>query len=91
MASMLLHGEYAQFNDSFNKKTAAILKTSKQETTTCKMIAPITGKFRKQVMKDIAIALTLGGVSGYVFWNSYHVPTAARRNAYYAKLEASKQ
>lgn len=38
MASMLLHGEYAQFNDSFNKKTAAILKTSKQETTTCSKV-----------------------------------------------------
>lgn len=55
------------------------------------MIAPITGKLRKQVTKDIVISLGLGFGSGYVFWHTYHLPIAARRDAYYAKLEASKQ
>lgn len=55
------------------------------------MIAPIAGKFRKQVMKDIAIALGLGAIGGAAWWNLYHIPNAQRRDAYYAKLEASKQ
>jgi cytochrome c oxidase subunit 7 len=55
------------------------------------MIAPIAGKFRKQVIKDITISLVLGAAGGAAWWSLYHVPTAARRDAYYAKLEASKQ
>lgn len=55
------------------------------------MIAPITGKFRKQVIKDIVIALTLGAAGGAAYWSLYHTPNAVRRDAYYAKLEASKQ
>ncbi|KAG2217191.1 hypothetical protein INT45_005400 [Circinella minor] len=38
------------------------------------MIAPITGKFP----------------GGYAYWQLYHLPNIARRDAYYAKLEASK-
>jgi cytochrome c oxidase subunit 7 len=55
------------------------------------MIAPIAGKFRKQVIKDISISLVLGAAGGAAWWNLYHVPNAVRRDAYYAKLEASKQ
>ncbi|KAI8345319.1 hypothetical protein EDC96DRAFT_521795 [Choanephora cucurbitarum] len=55
------------------------------------MIAPIAGKFRKQIIKDIAISLSLGAVGGAAWWNLYHLPKAAQRDAYYAKLEASKQ
>ncbi|KAI8973507.1 hypothetical protein BDF20DRAFT_656620 [Mycotypha africana] len=55
------------------------------------MIAPIAGKFRKQIIKDISIALALGGAGGAAWWNLYHIPQAQRRDAYYAKLEASKQ
>jgi cytochrome c oxidase subunit 7 len=55
------------------------------------MIAPIAGKFRKQIIKDIAISLTLGAAGGALWWNGYHLPNAERRDAYYAKLEASKQ
>ena len=54
------------------------------------MIAPITGKFRKQVIKDITIALTLGTAGGYAYWQLYRLPNIARRDAYYAKLEANK-
>ena len=54
------------------------------------MIAPITGKFRKQVIKDIAISLSLGAVGGAAWWQLYHLPNVVRRDAYYAKLEASK-
>jgi cytochrome c oxidase subunit 7 len=60
-------------------------------TQNLKMIAPITGKFRKQVVKDIAISLVLGAAGGAAWWNLYHIPKAAQRDAYYAKLEASKQ
>ncbi|KAI8881759.1 hypothetical protein K501DRAFT_286229 [Backusella circina FSU 941] len=55
------------------------------------MIAPIAGKFRKQVIKDISISLVLGAAGGAAWWNLYHLPNAQRRDAYYAKLEASKQ
>ncbi|KAF1804258.1 COX9, subunit VIIa of cytochrome c oxidase [Mucor lusitanicus] len=55
------------------------------------MIAPIAGKFRKQVIKDITISLTLGAAGGAAWWNLYHIPNVQRRDAYYAKLEASKQ
>lgn len=54
------------------------------------MIAPITGKFRKLFLKDLTIALTLGGVAGAAWWNLYHLPQVQRRDAFYAKLEASK-
>lgn len=55
------------------------------------MIAPITGKFRRQVIKDISLGLGLGALGGAAWWNLYHLPKAAQRDAYYAKLEASKQ
>ncbi|KAI9486627.1 MAG: hypothetical protein EXX96DRAFT_473340 [Benjaminiella poitrasii] len=55
------------------------------------MIGAITGKFRKQAMKDIGIALGLGFAGGAAWWNLYHIPNAQKRDAYYAKLEASKQ
>ncbi|KAI8647163.1 hypothetical protein BD408DRAFT_335467 [Parasitella parasitica] len=55
------------------------------------MIAPIAGKFRKQVIKDISISLVLGAVGGAAWWKLYHIPNVQRRDAYYAKLEASKQ
>lgn len=54
------------------------------------MIAPITGKFRKQFAKDLSIALTLGGVAGACWWHLYHLPMVRRRDAYYARLEANK-
>lgn len=54
------------------------------------MIAPITGKFRKLFLKDLTIALTLGGIAGAGWWNLYHLPQVQRRDAFYAKLEASK-
>ncbi|KAI9316766.1 hypothetical protein BX666DRAFT_2027589 [Dichotomocladium elegans] len=57
---------------------------------TFQMIAPITGKFRKLFIKDLTIALSLGGAGGAAWWNLYHLPNVARRDAYYAKLEASK-
>ncbi|KAI9031761.1 hypothetical protein CLU79DRAFT_694321 [Phycomyces nitens] len=54
------------------------------------MIAPIAGKFRKQVIRDISISLVLGGVGGAAWWNLYHLPKVHARDAYYIKLEASK-
>lgn len=55
------------------------------------MIAPITGKYRKQFVKDLSIALTLGGIAGACWWHLYHLPMVRRRDAYYARLEASKK
>jgi cytochrome c oxidase subunit 7 len=55
-----------------------------------KMIAPITGKLRNQFFKDLTISLVLGAAGGAAWWNLYHIPNVQRRDAYYAKLEASK-
>ncbi|KAI8075291.1 hypothetical protein BC940DRAFT_229921 [Gongronella butleri] len=55
------------------------------------MVAPITGKLKKLFIKDITISLGLGAVGGAIWWNLYHIPNVQRRDAYYAKLEASKQ
>ncbi|KAI7898812.1 uncharacterized protein BX663DRAFT_523557 [Cokeromyces recurvatus] len=55
------------------------------------MIGAITGKFRKQAIKDITISLVLGFSGGAAWWNLYHIPNVQKRDAYYAKLEASKQ
>ncbi|KAI8370550.1 uncharacterized protein BYT42DRAFT_502676 [Radiomyces spectabilis] len=55
------------------------------------MIAPITGKFRRQIIRDIAISLTLGGTAGAAWWNLYHIPNIKRRDALYAKLEANNK
>ncbi|ORY93524.1 hypothetical protein BCR43DRAFT_462599 [Syncephalastrum racemosum] len=54
------------------------------------MIQPIVGKFRKALVRDIAIALTLGAVAGATFWRAWHIPNVRARDAYYAKLEANK-
>ncbi|KAL1926180.1 hypothetical protein VTP01DRAFT_6045 [Rhizomucor pusillus] len=54
------------------------------------MIAPIVGKFRKQFIKDLIIAGSLASTGGYVWWHHYHIPSVQRRDAFYAKLEASK-
>lgn len=71
--------------------TPLIFFPSPLSLVTLKMIAPITGKLRKLVIKDITIALTLGAAGGAAWWNFYHNPNVKRRDAYYAKLEASKQ
>ncbi|KAJ8661073.1 hypothetical protein O0I10_003296 [Lichtheimia ornata] len=47
-------------------------------------------EFRKLFLKDLTIALTLGGIAGAGWWNLYHLPQVQRRDAFYAKLEASK-
>ncbi|ORE01310.1 cytochrome-c oxidase, subunit VIIa [Rhizopus microsporus var. microsporus] len=55
------------------------------------MVAPITGTLRKKIIRDISVSLAIGFGAGYYFWHTYHIPSLDRRNAYYAKLEASKQ
>ncbi|ORX42787.1 hypothetical protein DM01DRAFT_1296286 [Hesseltinella vesiculosa] len=55
------------------------------------MIAPITGKLKKLFIKDLTISFALGGAAGAIWWSGYHVPNAKRRDAFYAKLEASKE
>lgn len=65
-------------------------KQKKPHSSILTMIAPITGKFRKLLIKDLAISFTLGGIGGAAWWQLYHLPNVARRDAFYAKLEASK-
>ncbi|RGB37648.1 hypothetical protein C1646_756610 [Rhizophagus diaphanus] len=54
-------------------------------------IAPITGKLRKTLITDIAIAFGLGIGGGYAYWYGIHVPVEQKRENLYAKLAREKQ
>lgn len=54
-------------------------------------IAPITGKLRKTLITDIAIAFGLGIGGGYAYWYGIHVPVDQKRENFYAKLAREKQ
>ncbi|EOQ99508.1 hypothetical protein E3P92_03257 [Wallemia ichthyophaga] len=54
-------------------------------------IAPITGKFRKGVIRDISVSLGLGTALGYAYWHIFHIPKATRRDQFYLKLAAEKE
>jgi len=54
-------------------------------------IAPITGKLRKTLITDIAIAFGLGIGGGYAYWYGIYVPSNQKKENYYAKLAREKQ
>ena len=54
-------------------------------------IAPITGKLRKTLITDIAIAFGLGISGGYAYWYGVHLPSVQQRDSYYAKLARERQ
>ncbi|KAI9226274.1 MAG: hypothetical protein DHS80DRAFT_19007 [Piptocephalis tieghemiana] len=54
-------------------------------------IAPIKGGLKRRAFFDIAIGLSLGTAAGYGYWYGWRLPAVARREAYYAKLNAEKE
>ncbi|KAN0088392.1 cytochrome-c oxidase [Tylopilus felleus] len=53
-------------------------------------IAPITGRLRKGLWRDISVALGLGLGAGYAFWYGYHLKAVQRREEYYLKIEQER-
>ncbi|EIM21751.1 hypothetical protein E3Q22_03800 [Wallemia mellicola] len=54
-------------------------------------IAPITGKFRKSVIRDISVSLGLGTALGYAYWWGVHLPANSQRDQFYLKLAKEKE
>lgn len=54
-------------------------------------IAPITGTLRKKIITDITIGFGCGFVLATGYWYLEHKPVVARREAFYAKLNAQKE
>ncbi|KAJ1561267.1 hypothetical protein HK405_004425 [Cladochytrium tenue] len=55
-------------------------------------IAPITGRFRNRVVRDLVLSLSIGSAAGYAFWTLYHQPAINKYKAYdaYATEEIRK-
>ncbi|RCH96780.1 hypothetical protein CU097_006284 [Rhizopus azygosporus] len=88
-AQLFLFSLHRLFNTTY--QSAFIPHFSSSLIKLITMVAPITGTLRKKIIRDISVSLTIGFGAGYYFWHTYHIPSLERRNAYYAKLEASKQ
>lgn len=54
-------------------------------------IAPITGTLRKKIITDITVGFGCGFVIANLYWYGEHKPNLARREAFYAKLQAQKE
>ncbi|KAI1203276.1 hypothetical protein F5X97DRAFT_283994 [Nemania serpens] len=53
-------------------------------------IKPITGKLKRGLVTDLAIALGIGTAMGSAYWYGYHMPRTHARDAFYKKLEAER-
>lgn len=49
-------------------------------------IAPITGRFKSRVFRDIFASSILGTFFGYVWWYGFHVPAFKKFESYNAKV-----
>lgn len=54
-------------------------------------IAPIVGKFRRSIIRDIALCLTTGTGLAFAWWQFEHVAKFNRIDNYYKNLAASKE
>jgi len=53
-------------------------------------LAPIVGKYRRQITRDIVGSLSVAVVSGYAFWYLHHVPKFDQMDAYYRALKEKR-
>ncbi|KAJ3104670.1 hypothetical protein HDU96_008851 [Phlyctochytrium bullatum] len=51
-------------------------------------IAPIVGRFRSRVIRDLVGSITLGIGFGYTFWIFYHEPSFKQWKKYDAEVAA---
>lgn len=58
-------------------------------------LAPITGRFRSRLYRDLVGSITVGVGFAYLFWNGYHKPKMNKFNAFdaanKAKIEAEEK
>ncbi|KAJ3092650.1 hypothetical protein HK102_004889 [Quaeritorhiza haematococci] len=50
-------------------------------------IAPITGRFRKRIVKDLFFSISIGTAFAVYFWNGVHVPYVQERVTYINKVK----
>ncbi|KIJ55305.1 hypothetical protein M422DRAFT_239932 [Sphaerobolus stellatus SS14] len=53
-------------------------------------IAPITGKLRKSIWRDLTIAMGLGVAGAYWYWYGSHLKYLKKKEDFYLKLEKQK-
>ncbi|KAJ3103016.1 hypothetical protein HDU97_010454 [Phlyctochytrium planicorne] len=51
-------------------------------------IAPIVGRFRSRVIRDLVGSITLGVGLGYTYWLGFHEPAVQQWKAYDAQVAA---
>ncbi|KAJ3200565.1 hypothetical protein HDU67_002003, partial [Dinochytrium kinnereticum] len=51
-------------------------------------IAPITGRFKGRVVRDLVLSITSGVALGYAYWYGSHEPAFKEWKAYDAKVAA---
>ncbi|KAI9335418.1 hypothetical protein DFJ73DRAFT_629429 [Zopfochytrium polystomum] len=51
-------------------------------------IAPITGRFKSRVIRDLFISVPAGTAFGAWYWYGYHVPAIQKYKAYDAQVAA---
>ncbi len=50
-------------------------------------IAPITGRFRTRLVRDLVGSLTLGTAAAYYYWHNIHIPSMAKFRAHDAAVK----
>ncbi len=45
-------------------------------------IAPITGRFRSRIVRDLVGSITLGVALSYVWWHQFHLPAITKWRAF---------
>ena len=50
-------------------------------------IAPITGRFRTRLTRDLVGSISLGTVMAYYYWHKVHVPSMAKFRAHDAAVK----
>ncbi|KAJ3186339.1 hypothetical protein HDU85_007779 [Gaertneriomyces sp. JEL0708] len=49
-------------------------------------VAPMTGRFRRKVIRDLVGSVSLGLVFGYTWWYGFHLPKMQHWKAYDQKV-----
>ncbi|EGF81577.1 hypothetical protein BATDEDRAFT_87683 [Batrachochytrium dendrobatidis JAM81] len=50
-------------------------------------IAPITGRFRGRIVRDIVVSISIGTVAAYTWWYTVSRPTMSKWKAHDAKVK----
>jgi hypothetical protein len=73
----LLLAQYNKSKISFFRFASKTMFLFGSKSASASAIAPITGRFRMRLKRDLVSSIGLGGVLGYCFWYGYHKPKMA--------------